>query len=324
MNITVRSKAQIEQDFSGFKKLIEDYNAKISKIEVKDDVSETELSLMLKSLNDLDKQIDDKRKELNSPFQEQITLHNDVAKFVMGLTPQVLTEGRKKLADYRIRKEEENKRKAEELKKKAEEQKKTINADEAEQNVLKIRLLEHAKSTILKIAETETYEQLNSVFDTEFRKYGWDEFKSVEKSVEKTKEIIKNAASSRKVFVMIEEPNEQQLKDAQTVLSQIFKTKTDIEGLIKKLSEKTAKTVEKMEEVAVATIEANKLTKASTGLRKTWTFDVLDISKIPIEYLQVNEKAIKNYIAKNLQGTKKEEDVSIEGIRFYKKASATL
>ena len=61
---------------------------------------------------------------------------------------------------------------------------------------------------------------------------------------------------------------------------------------------------------------------AMKGTRKTIAFQVLDMTKVPLTYLEVDEKAIQNYIASNREEIKAklEENQSYEpipGIKFY-------
>lgn len=57
-------------------------------------------------------------------------------------------------------------------------------------------------------------------------------------------------------------------------------------------SAREAQELQKAYASKVADISANKV----SGVRKTWTFRVTDLEKVPVEYLSVNEKAIRDSI----------------------------
>lgn len=58
------------------------------------------------------------------------------------------------------------------------------------------------------------------------------------------------------------------------------------------------------------------------GIRKTWKFEVQDLSKCPIEWLTINESVLKNFISEN-KGNLKDDEI-IAGIRFYQEESLTI
>lgn len=57
---------------------------------------------------------------------------------------------------------------------------------------------------------------------------------------------------------------------------------------------------------------------ASTGLKTTWDFEVVDLSKVPLAYLTVNESAVKQAI-KGKHGQR-----AIPGLRIFPKRSAVV
>jgi hypothetical protein len=61
---------------------------------------------------------------------------------------------------------------------------------------------------------------------------------------------------------------------------------------------------------------------SAKGIRKTWTFELNDISKCPTEWLVVNESAIKKYISDNKADL--QDGQIINGLRFYQVESLTI
>lgn len=72
------------------------------------------------------------------------------------------------------------------------------------------------------------------------------------------------------------------------------------------------KEIEKEHAAAVASVSANK----ATGVRKTWTFRVTDASKVPAEFLVVDEKKIREAVRAGAR--------EIAGVEIYQEASIAV
>ena len=79
-------------------------------------------------------------------------------------------------------------------------------------------------------------------------------------------------------------------------------------------------TPEAAKEISVQISQVSSASKAR-GVREKWDFEVADISKVPLEWLTINEAAINQYM-KDSKDSLKENEV-INGIKFYKKTIIT-
>lgn len=78
-------------------------------------------------------------------------------------------------------------------------------------------------------------------------------------------------------------------------------------------------TIESVGSNKIAEIEDVAPTK---GIRTNWTFEVIDISQVPLKYLMVDEKKIKEYIKENKD--KLTDGLVVKGIKFLTEKTVTL
>ena len=72
------------------------------------------------------------------------------------------------------------------------------------------------------------------------------------------------------------------------------------------------------EDVAPVAIEQVAPLQDSTTVQKRWTFDVLDVKKLPREYLLVDKVAIRDAMRKAVREDTI-DDFNVPGVRFYQK-----
>lgn len=325
--IKLPTKAELEMKFGGIREKLAAYKKETKEIVLDSSQSLDVLLLKLNTINEFKKDTDEKRLEFTKPYRELVETANGIVKFVLDDTDLFIIEQKQRATDYQLvlKKQEEEKQKK--LKEEADAKELSLKDNKAEENMLKVRLLEHAEKALLQITEANDYPQLDKAFTENFRVFPWDEYSAIPEQVEKVRKMIKESCSLLKPSVSVEILSENQLDKYKADLETIGKL---VHGIRKKRNELSANVETVLKTVtAVAEIKADikeSQVKAKGNLRMTWTFEVTDETKIPREYMELNEKLVKNFIAKNYQGTKREEEdtTSIPGIRMYKKATTTL
>lgn len=70
-------------------------------------------------------------------------------------------------------------------------------------------------------------------------------------------------------------------------------------------------------------IEAPKLVMVSQpkNIRRTWTHELVDITKVPLEWLKLDEDKVKEYLSENKETL--EDGGVVNGVKFYRKESVT-
>lgn len=268
-------------------------------------------------LKTVEKTIEEYRKLLNKPLAEATKKVNGHTKPTTEKISFCLSRINKKITSFNELKLAQQKKEAEALKKKSEEE----NSNREEM----IKRISHFSNMTLAIIfggkiqtsageknypRPETSDDVMRIYNTIFEKFPKPE----------TFGVLKHNANEL-FTTALQIVEEIQLRDAKTnnlaeVLNEYYATaQTMINQVLVDLNV-TVQKLDKQVEKEIKTLT----TSAGTGLRRTITFKVLDISKIPIEYLQLNESMISSYcvgyrddILKSLAEGK---DEIIPGIKF--------
>lgn len=96
---------------------------------------------------------------------------------------------------------------------------------------------------------------------------------------------------------------------------------TEEERLLAVKAEEARLERERKEAEAKAAEEAEKLkakqeTEKTSGVRKIWKFELVDKSKLPIEWIALDEAAVKSYMKEN-----ELQEGIVNGVKFYQEAS---
>lgn len=83
----------------------------------------------------------------------------------------------------------------------------------------------------------------------------------------------------------------------------------DVEAEMEKVQERQVELKGPITQAPKSVIRGN---VGSSSVRKTWTFELLDIAKVPARYLQLNETAVRNAISMDIR--------NISGLRIFQKS----
>ncbi|MFA5405613.1 MAG: hypothetical protein WC358_11830 [Ignavibacteria bacterium] len=199
---------------------------------------------------------------------------------------------------------------------------------EVEKKALKLRIIDEdtrievsnlliTANNLLKLLKDRKSDPLKKIDDTIKQiKADYNETKSaVEKVVKILKDEIlrenieanrKREAEERKAADKIRQEEEKLKKD--------LKSKNDLikENAENKLEVKTDKILERVEEKAPV-IKSVSTTTGNTVVKEVWTYDIIDIEKVPSEYVKKELKAAE--VRSAINGGKYE----IPGLKIYKK-----
>ena len=168
---------------------------------------------------------------------------------------------------------------------------------------LKHKLTSYAKNTMDEINACVTENDLGVVYRTRIKNFPKEEFIAVgEEALKTTLESLVQYGKAKRQAI--------QNPEAKPIADNIQ---------------------EQQEKVIAATVESTDIALAevapkSTGIRKTWAFEVVDQSKLPTNWLMPNEAAIKESMKKFIDAEKLKsgDDVIVNGVRFFQKESLTV
>lgn len=249
----------------------------------------------IKKAKKIKKEIDDKRKKLTGPINDQKKAIMDFAKKLMKPVEEGIQFGSDSVISYNKKVEEENAKKIKELEEK--QKGKSNLRDEI------CKCEDQAYDDLLKV---DTMEGLQKVFNHYIkRKDGEAIFQIIEECEDRDKAIGRIRAVGKGV------------KDNIQGIIQY-----DIEGAIKEIQEKRASAylVEvDEEEVEDSKALAEAKTRKSSGVVKMVSFELDNIDEVPDEYKMViiNEEMIKAYMKNNKKDKDLVKEQPIPGIKFF-------
>lgn len=155
-----------------------------------------------------------------------------------------------------------------------------------------------SQTAMAEMDECNSIAELDKQYDEWVRNFPgegrWFEFNE---EAQKIRENLRLYASQRKIQIL----NPQQAdEEAQEMIKEVIQ-----------------------EEVAVVAEEDLFPVAPIKGLRTTWKFELVDISKVPLEWLMVDEKKVKEWLKDNSRNFAADEEIC-HGLKFYKENSVTI
>jgi hypothetical protein len=166
---------------------------------------------------------------------------------------------------------------------------------------LKRKLENYKEDTEMAIDNAEDMDQLkaaNVKWIKPMLNEDWGQFTSEAASMKK---LLLNYGGLRMATIMNPE--------SEAVKAEVVKAKVESE--------------EAIEVVAVEEI-VNLEVNTTSNVRKTWTHEVLDLTKVPLEWLMLNEAKVAAYRKEAVAKKEITEETITSGIRFYQKESISI
>ena len=255
-------------------------------IEIKDDTSEAIATQILSKANAYVKDIDKKRKELKAPVIDLGKNIDAAAKGLSGPLEEAVVTAKGKLLAWKQKKAQE-----------AEKEAKRLRELSAELNLYSVR-------TMAEIAKCKTEAELGIVYKQRIKAFPVDTFEELGKPAinEVVKELVDHGKKKR-YAILNPEVNEVVNEDA---------------------VETTQAIAEKTEAVAAEKVAA--IDTSTSGLRKTWTYEIVDESVMPRDWLSPDPAKIKATmkVAIASEKLKPGADEIVNGVRFYQKESVRV
>lgn len=254
------------------------------KIKVVDDASLSVMEMQLSKLNSLVNSVEDIRCAEKKPYLEAGKAIDSVAKYITSNSEAAIKHLKNEKLEW-IKKIEELKRKKEEAKSKYEQLKQFL------------------------------YDKLSLASKSEHCQALLDKIKSIKETMlEKGKDVYLDYYDNALLLIREYEISTFDKLGQLTVLENLDKNSDaakQIEENINKLQEE-AKQLTDSAAVIVEPIET-KINK----VRKTWDFELVDIKKVPIQWLTIDESKVKEYLSISKDILKDGE--VINGVKFFQK-----
>lgn len=310
---------QVQNHFAIYSKQLRNHEEKLVNITVSNEQESTIAEQQIKSAKDLVKQINQINADLKSPYQETVKMIDSYFKKFMGSIDKALSVASSILLNYKVVE-------ADRLKRLAEESIKAL-VDENAESLEVINKIRHIAETIkARIfggwghyrGEKTHFEPVRDIQGAKVLLDSLENnfpditsYKSMAPTVAMLRELAINTLNS--IIRDIEANTAPDMKFLETYLTK--KIDAEIISEEKRLKKQTASSKKK---VAQAPAQVMK------GVRKLINYQVNDKSRIPLNYLEVDSKAVNDYVSINREIIKKRLDAAdgkaielIGGISFY-------
>lgn len=255
-------------------------------IDIKDDTSEAVATQIISRANSYVKEIDAKRKELKAPVIALGKKIESTAKELSEPLEKAVTDGKAKLLAWKQEKQ-----------KKAEAEANRLRELAGELNLYSVR-------TMAEIAKCTTEAELGDVYKRKIKGFPADQFKELGKDAmnEVLKELVDHGKKKR-YAILNPEVNE--------VVEEAAVETTEA------IAEKTTEIAEQK----VAAIDTS-----TSGVRKTWSFEIVDEKVMPRDWLSPDPAKIKAQMKRAIDNgqLKPGADEVVNGVRFYQKESVRV
>lgn len=334
--VAIRTKKDALTHFNKVKEEISDLTNNASNIEVNDDSSMAISTNIIKELKDVLTKVETIRKIIKEPSILEGKMIDAAAKELTEEANVVLKQAKEKLLRYQLQRETERLKAIKEAEAKEKEAQDKINARKLHLAGIGDTLRRYELEAIAEINKAITKTDLAPIY----KKYviGFppaSEWEDLAPQAEDTVLRIKVAGTERINWIrQIEAAAEEEDSALIAELNEIEnerlgiqkeKVKEEFTAIDEEIAVKATEEAIEVQSSAVVDIASLTLNK-TTGLRRTWTYEVLNERNIPREWLMLDEKKVKNYLdvqKEELEAQLKEtpDGIDFNGIRFYKKIS---
>ncbi len=314
--------------FDDAKKQAEEYAKKINEIEITDDTSRKASYDLISDANKAAKFVDDVRTEIKKPYFEIGKAIDNAAKLITDPLNKAVAGGKVKLKEWD---DAETKRKKDEQeaadKLKADEEANLQKDAEAKQKKLDFftKVENWAKGQLIKAINPETCvafgNSLNNYLTEEFKVKMGEFNTSFEVMINSYKGILKLRHEMYSKATELTEDEKQMISEAIILEEEINEKRAKVTELRNKMEiSKLAKQQEVLnttkEEAPIALIPT------SSPKRKTWKFELVDKTKVALDFLMLDEAKVKEYMSTH-KDKMKDGDI-INGIKYFIEESVVL
>ena len=251
-------------------------------ITINDEVSLGIAKQNLSKANDKVKQIEAIRISFKAPYLAAGKEIDSMAKALSSPIEDAVNAGKKKIIAYEEVKEQERQKEI------------------ARINAIKTKIKDYSDTAIDAMSKAKTEAELIEIHFKWIKNFptndNWGEFTEEATQMRQT---LLDFASARKIEI-----NTPHQADEETTEAIKVYVNENIEDI-------GATKIAEIEDVA-----------PTKGIRTNWTFEVIDISQVPVKYLMVDEKKIKEYIKENKD--KLTDGLVVKGIKFLTEKTVTL
>lgn len=253
-----------------------------NQITITDDVSLGIATQNLSKANDKVKQIEAVRISAKAPYLAAGKEIDAMAKALSTPIEEAVNAGKKKIIAYEHIKEQERQKEI------------------ARINAVKTKIKDYSDTAIKAMSDAKTEAELIEAHFKWIKNFppadNWAEFTEEATQMRQT---LLDFASARKIEINTPHQADEETTEAIKVYVN-----------------------ENIEEVGATKIADIQDTAPTKGIRTNWTFEVIDISQVPLKYLMIDDKKIKEYIKDNKDNLT--DGQVVRGIKFFTEKTVTL
>lgn len=279
----------------------------------------------LSKANNLSNSIEEKRKVIKQPYFDAGTLIDSTCKNIVKGLNEGISYVKSEIASWEKKRLEEERKKQEEVDHKLREEQEKVAAETKRKQDIRDHIDNRSRKSL-----ENCYSRCLSALDCDAQ---LDVITKNYKGEDFFQEFTKEAFDLRDRYIdLIKAKKEQYLaadsqssaeKELALKQEELERKRIDFENEQRKLEAeketiRLAKEKEERERVATeekARLEALAATERTKGVRYTWGFELSDITKVPAEWLTIDEAKIKAYLKENKDKMKEGE---LNGVRFFK------
>ena len=297
-------------------------------IKVMDEATLSVAQQNLSSINQIVKSIEEKRKKIKEPYLSAGKLIDKTCNDIVELAEKGIEHIKAEIKAWEIKRQEEARKAQEEVQKKLEEERLAIEAQ--------IKLKDEQRDFYQKVIDS--LNQMYSIANTADKcddtiQYIKDKFPPAEKFGDLGAQAIEQAQN----VIQLLETKKQQFLSANTlsdVEKELIKAKEELMIEKNKIAQKEAELLAK-EEQAKKDAQMKKLQEEADkerlrleqeeemnktrGVREVWKFELVDKSKLTLDWCALDESKVKEYLKEKKDDLKDGEIVN--GVKFYKDQS---
>lgn len=287
---------------TGYIEMAKRIEEEAKKIKVTDDNSEVVADNIAKKAKKLKKQLNDKKLDMTEEWREKTRMVNDLANRIMDPIDNAAKIAGNNVTQYRLMKEREREKKLQEAREKQQQLDKLVSVIG--------ELFNTFRDVVVEINDEDELSELSKK---------WVSLKNPDSKINKLISLSRELAPEYEQQLLSIREDMMTLGKARRQEIQTGK-KLKSEEIANHIAEKQKAEQLTKENTSLAQTSAELKTleeKKTKGLKKIWKFELEDLECVPLEFLQVNEKALKEYMSNHKEELEKQP---VSGIRFFQDA----
>jgi hypothetical protein len=282
----------------------------------------------LSKANDMAKFIEAKRVEVKQPHLDNCKTIDATCKDLSESILKGIAHVKEEIKQWELKRIERDRLEKEALEKKQREEAEALEAENKRKEAIQAsltKLTEYCKNNYPKLATAEDCAKFEETLNTK-----WP-------TAEKMQEFYPQALEIRDNYLGLVNIKKQQLADADNMsdeqkqmIAERQSILADKEKLAEKerllnereaaiAAEKAKKEAEEKAKQEAEALAAKQAISKTAGVRKTWKFELVDKTKVPVEWIVLDDAKAKEYLAENKDKIK-HGDV-INGVKFYQEVN---